>query len=445
MKFCILKTDMTPDKPVFMAGFGLRNRKSEGVADPLYFKAVLLQANQTLIMLAFDALGGDRSFVIGLKDALGEKFGLKEEEILINFSHTHSSVFLTGEKAEPAFRRGGYSMGQTKWVGVGEQLDFTEDVAFYLQLRDKVVQAVDYCFTHLQDGRLLAGQGNSAIAVSRRLMTEKGIRFKPDYQAKTDQDVFMLKLVDENDRIKGIIFSCGCHPTCMSGYQISAEFVGLACALLESKYSGATAVFLQGCAADMNHVGIVENGEFKSCTVAEMQEIGNEFGREVALLLENMPFAALNCHFNTRLADLQLYTQILSIAEIEAVLEDENLTEFRKLAARKLLRAIQEGRDKRSLFHYIQSWHLDDNTRIIAQEGEIPAEFGLKIKKMLKAKKIMALGYSNGVSTYIPTRTILKEGGYEAEAVVIHGYRGPLIQETEDMIYGAIASMELIL
>jgi hypothetical protein len=444
MKFSILKQDMTPDKPVFMAGFGIRERKSDGVADSLYFKAVLLQENQTLLMLAFDALGGDRSFVIGLKEALGEKFGFKEEEILINFSHSHSSVFLTGVNGDPAFRRGGYSMGQERWIGVGEELDFTEDVSFYLQLRDKVLLAVDYCFTHLQEGRLLAGVGKSEVAVSRRLMTDKGIRFKPNYEAETDQDVFVLKLVDENERIKGILFNYGCHPTCMSGYQISAEFVGQACMLLESKYCGATAVFLQGCTADMNHRGIVKNGEFKSCTVEETQAIGNDFGAEIANILENEHFAAINCHFRTRMVDLQLYTQILTVADIEAVLENETLTEFRKLAARKLLKAIKDGRDKRSLRHYIQSWHLDENTGIIAQEGEIPAEFGLKIKKLLKDKKIMTLGYSNGVSTYIPTRKILREGGYEAEAVVIHGFRGPLIEETEDMIYGAIAGMELL-
>ena len=36
MKFCCVSEVMTPDRPVFMHGFGARTSKSEGVHDQLY-------------------------------------------------------------------------------------------------------------------------------------------------------------------------------------------------------------------------------------------------------------------------------------------------------------------------------------------------------------------------------------------------------------------------
>ncbi|WP_307553374.1 hypothetical protein [Paenibacillus sp. V4I5] len=40
------------------------------------------------------------------------------------------------------------------------------------------------------------------------------------------------------------------------------------------------------------------------------------------------------------------------------------------------------------------------------------------------------------------TRQLLKEGGYEAEAFVLHGYRGPFVPENEWIILGAVIEAE---
>jgi hypothetical protein len=444
MKFCVIKQNITPDKPVFLAGFWGRDHKSEGVHDPIYMKAVLLQANKTLLMLTFDVTGGDRSFVTGVKDALYEQFGLAEDEILINFSHTHCSVYLTGENTDPHMRRGVYSIDQDRVPGVDEVLDFTEDVILYRQLKDLVIRSVEYCFAHLQEGRLLLGYGTSEAAVSRRLKTEDGVKFQPNFQAEIDKDLFVLKLVDSQDRVNGVLFSLGCHPSCMGGYLISADFVGLACQFVEDRYPGVTAMFLQGFGADIKAAKGVADGRFKSCKSEELREIGNSFGEEVAAILEKERFVQVDCFFRTCLTDIKLYTELTEIPEIEAILSDESKSANRKVAAGKLLKAIQERRDKWTMQHYIQSWHLDAGTTLIAMEGEIASEYALKIKALLKDKKVITLGYSNGVSTYVPTRSMLREGGYETEAVILHGFRGPFIPETEDTILGAVARMELI-
>jgi hypothetical protein len=77
MKFSMSKADITPQTPVFMSGFAARTHESEGVHDPIYAKAVLLQANKTLLIVTLDLSGGDRSFIDGIKHTLEETFGLK--------------------------------------------------------------------------------------------------------------------------------------------------------------------------------------------------------------------------------------------------------------------------------------------------------------------------------------------------------------------------------
>src|SRR5690242_10622611 len=110
MKFAMQKEIITPDRLVFLSGFGGRTTKHEGVLDDIYARVTLLQHNKSLLIIQLDLTGGDRSFTNGMKSALKQKFGLREDEIMINFSHSHYSVFVTGE--DPDTRRGMYSIAQ---------------------------------------------------------------------------------------------------------------------------------------------------------------------------------------------------------------------------------------------------------------------------------------------------------------------------------------------
>src|SRR5690606_34629535 len=112
------------------------------IHDDIYMKTVLLQANQSLLIVTFDLIGGDRSFIKGIKEAMQQSFGLNEEQILVNFSHTHGSMYVTGE-SYPELRRGSYSIGE----GIGlDHLDiynndhFAKDIEYFRFLRAKLIE-----------------------------------------------------------------------------------------------------------------------------------------------------------------------------------------------------------------------------------------------------------------------------------------------------------------
>ena len=65
--------------------------------------------------------------------------------------------------------------------------------------------------------------------------------------------------------------------------------------------------------------------------------------------------------------------------------------------------------------------------------------YALRVKKIFGSKGIIVAGYSNDVMSYIPTRRVLKEGGYEADqSMLYYGQPGPYADDVEDRIFDTI-------
>ncbi|NQX64228.1 neutral/alkaline non-lysosomal ceramidase N-terminal domain-containing protein [Paenibacillus qinlingensis] len=436
MKFSLTTAEITPQGPIFLAGFGDRTHKSEGVHEPLFAKAALIQANTTLLIITLDVVGSDRSFIVGIKNILEEKFGLKHEEVLINFSHTHHSVALTG--ADERLRVGLFSIGK----------DFSEDVSFYGYIRDTLVSIVDECFSQLEEGTLLLGRGTSDFAISRRKLTADGVKWAPYPEAEIDKDLIVLKLVDQENEVRGILYNYGCHPTSMSSdnYMISNDFPGTTSRYLEETYPGVTALFLQGCAGELKPIKSADGDIFKSCSLTEMEEAGRDLAKDIISILEEQPFTPIRCSFRTILVDPLLYMEQTGIPFYENIINDSKVGDFRKRGAHRTIEQIQDGSVKDRTPIYLSIWHLDEETRLIAMEGEISTEYSLLLKSMFPGGKTIVLGYTNGVYYYVPTRKMIAEGGYEVDCnYCFGGFRGSFVPEIEDIIIGQITKADLLL
>lgn len=433
MKFAVAKRIMTPRRPVFLAGIGARMHKSEGVLDELYVKTVLLSANRDMLLVTFDALGADRGFVLGVKEALRIRFGLEGADVLLQFSHTHASLYLTGE--HPELRRGNYSMGQDDWPDDPSTIDYSEDVAYYHQLKELVLELVECCYEDLQPGRLNISSGRSRAAINRRLVTENGVQWAPAPEAEMDDELAVLTLTDGRERVKVVLFSTGCHPTALGAdnYLMSAEFVGHACVKLEEACPGSIAVFLQGCAADLRPRHSLDGDRFKPCSPEEMRAAGDELAEEVARVLREGTFAALEGPFCSKLISLELHSDTPDEERIARLLAGEAGEVIRR-AFERSIKAERQRAVWTKLPLYVQTWRLSERTVLVALESEIPTGYSLRLKHEHPDKTLVLLGYSNGVYTYIPTRRILEEGGYEADHPFAIGFRSRFVAETEDRI-----------
>lgn len=86
------RANVTPDYPVSIAG-SAANRISEGVDDPLYITFVAIrQGEQTLLVATMDLVGAYSEYSEPLRQDVSNATGVPVEFVILNGTHTHSSV-----------------------------------------------------------------------------------------------------------------------------------------------------------------------------------------------------------------------------------------------------------------------------------------------------------------------------------------------------------------
>lgn len=437
MKFANARRLITPDKPVFMHGFGARTHKSEGVHDELYAKVVLFGTERLLLVVALDVLGGDHSFETALKGKLYHRFQFPPEDILLNFSHTHASVYLTGR--DPELRRSGYSINQDDWPLRIDEIDYSEDERYYAFIEKAIVEMVEECIDNLMEGTLSVASDSANLAISRRLAVDGKMMWLPNDQEDYDKELTVLKFQALDGSLKAVIFSYGCHPTTLGAdnYLLSADFCGAACRSLEERNPGVEALFLQGCGGELKPQASVHDNRFRPCTFEQMEQAGRVMAEVVASILQSGRFEAVESEWRTQLLEVKLPVEPYALDTCREIAADES-DKFKSRSAARLLDMLADGTAIHELPVQIAIWQLGSRLKLIAIEGEVTTQYSLMIKKMFPAERILVLGYSNAVFCYIPTEKIVREGGYEAECNYFFGLAGPFALNIEQIILGSI-------
>ena len=83
----------------------------------------------------------------------------------------------------------------------------------------------------------------------------------------------------------------------------------------------------------------------------------------------------------------------------------------------------------------IQIWNFADELAVVFLPGEVVVDYSVRLKRECDASRLWVNAYCNDVPCYIPSRRILKEGGYEGERAMIY-YDRPtrFAPAVEDMI-----------
>jgi hypothetical protein len=226
-----------------------------------------------------------------------------------------------------------------------------------------------------------------------------------------------------------------CHPTIYQGYFISAEYCGVAMTELEER-TGATSIFLQGCCGDINgdinRDGVQARGD-ESVVVREGLLLADAVSRLLETDGETLNPIALRS-VNTSI-DLP-FAQLPTIEELEAGKDEAG-------ASGEWRRGLLENRERLVPAIPLQLRRLDlaEACSLLAMDGEICVEYGLHVRAE-SGGTILPLGYANGMTGYVPTARIIKEGGYEAgDSILYFGLPAPFSPEVEPLLRGAISAM----
>jgi neutral ceramidase len=388
----VSRITITPKKSMPMAGFASRTHSSEGMMHDLWAKALVIEdaEGRRAVMVSSDLLGFPKSVSDNIRNTLKANFGLNRDQILLNSSHTHSAPVLDGALSDI------YNL-------TTQQID---DIKHYsIALEKKIVALVGNAIKDLEKVELYHQNGVTRFQVNRRNNNATLLTQLSELQGPNDFAVPVIKVLTPKGVLKAIAFGYSCHPTVLSGYQWSGDYPGFAQIELEKLYPGTTALFFQGAGADQNPL--------PRNTVPLARQYGKELSAAVERVLEE-EMKKLPAQLTTSYSELEL---ALANSPTESELEDiikTSAVPYQKKWAERILADVKSGKPMRASYPYpLQAWSLG-GLPLVSLGGELVVEYGIKIKQMLGADALV-FGYSNDVMTYIPSSTILKEGGYEGE------------------------------
>jgi hypothetical protein len=416
----LAKVDITPTEWIWQAGYGARNRPAEGVRHPLMAKALVLAdpAGSRLALVSCDLIGLSREVFDQIAAGVTQKTGIPSEHLVINCSHTHGGPVVLGcaEVAYPLER---------------EEIR-TPVVRYRDQLVEKVIAVVAEAARRLQPAKLALGIGSCGFAMNRRLPVEGTIRLAPNPDGPKDPTVPVLVVKGADDQPLALLFGYACHATTLGAdtYEYHGDYPSYAQLALEEALPGVQAMFVTGCAGDINPE---PRGSF---ALAETH--GKSLAQAVLQVLQGSlrsvrpPLKIAAGQVQLALVDPPDRQTIESWAASDQIFR-------RRLAHYLLTQRDNQGQVRTAYPCPIRVVRFGDDLLFIALAGEVVVEYALRLKEEIPSLPVWVAGYCNDVFAYVPTDKILAEGGYEGNTSQVYfGFHGPWKSGIEETLLRGI-------
>lgn len=392
---------ITPEQSMWMAGYASRTHPSEGILHDLKAKAIVFEdaKGDQSVLITTDLLGFPKALSENIRNNMKSKFGFSRSHIILNSSHTHSGPVLRGSLLDI------YPINSNDLEKINRYSDW---------LQEQIVLLVGKALNSMQPVKLYAENGFARFQVNRRNNNEKTLLKQTELNGPNDYSVPVLKVVNNRSKLLSVIFGYGCHPTVLNGYDWSGDYPGFAQIELEKFYPGATAFFFQGSGADQNPLP------------RRTIPLAIQYGKDLAIAVERILIGEMNELLPTlKCAYSEVELALIHQPTLEDLLKmEESSSDYQKRWATRLISKMKNGEELQKSYPYpVQVWLLGELS-IVSLGGELVTEYSLELKRIL-GHHIFVMGYSNDVMAYIPSSTILMEGGYEAAtSQIVYGLSG---------------------
>jgi hypothetical protein len=271
-RFGVARRDVTPPVGIYARSWGAATHEAaEGVHRPLTATAAVfapLEGDGPVLALVALDLGwlqyepDER----GLRNAIQERAGFAEQELLITMSHTHAGANansqLTGRPGAELIR---------------PYLDL---------LADRIGEAVVEARSGLVAAHIGYAAGRCGLARNRDLWDEEAGRWACGYNpdAGADDTLLVARVTADGGETLATLFNYACHPTTLAwdNRLLSPDYVGAAREVLETAFE-APALFLHGASGELaprdDYVG--------DAAIADRN--GRQLGHAAAAALESLP------------------------------------------------------------------------------------------------------------------------------------------------------------
>jgi neutral ceramidase len=402
--------DITPDGPVWMAGYGSRNKPSEGVAQRIYAKALAIDDNAKgrTVIVTLDLIGVPRELRDGVERRVHKQYGLSPESILLNASHTHSGP-------APSSR------------GVDDPTYAKVAISYQRVLEEKIVQVIGHALSRSGPAHLYFTRARAGFAMNRRLRVGQEIRNSPNPDGPVDHDVPVLRVVGPDGDLKAVLFGYACHNTVTGFYTINGDYAGYAQAYLEQAHPGAVALFLTGAGGDQNPYP-------RHASLEQSEQHGRTLANAVEAAMQVTMQRSLDGPLRSALGNVELAYANISRADLERRANSRDSDDVKR--AKVLLKALDAETLEKSYRCPVQVVRFGTNLTLVAIGGEATVEYSLRLKRELKSEPaaVWVAGYSNDGFGYLGSKQVIEQGGYEGYSANLRWHPGPWATDTEERV-----------
>ena len=422
---------VTPPPGTTMMGFGSRDmaRGCDGTHDDIFVRALYLEhEGEMALVMSYDMCFLGREEVDRYKGAIGRRLDMLPRQILMNTSHSHV----------------GPSVGT--WYSAGYECP---DRLYLTDLERATVRAACHARDAAQDVTLWAGSTRSKLPMNRRRKMEHGgIENRPNPTGYAYDKLPFCLLKGSAGEPVCLLFSISAHPSMMSGWEISAEYPGVAMRLLDEHLGTDASLFLQGVGGDAKPEVIGRGGvdRWQTGTWELMEEAGAMVAGEVIEALgqglsEVKP--ALGC------ASAEMawaFEDAPPREEFEAIVDgtkpEERERSVRYMWAQAQIEKLDRGDTlPTSVTLTAHGVKLGEGLRIVGIEGETVAPWGKFIEDFYDGGITFPLGYTDGTGLYLPVTSMLPEGGYEVVSSWEYGFVAQFKPGMEDAVRDALKEL----
>jgi len=402
---------ITPEHSMWLAGYAARNRPSEGTLHDLWAKVLVIEdaRGERAVLVTTDLLGLPKNISDRIRDQLEVKFELSRAQIILNSSHTHSGPVLKDALYDI------YPLDPHQLKIIGQYSD---------KLAGQIVAIVGEAFQSMEPVQIYAQNGVTRFQVNRRNNVDSTLSRQTELKGPNDHAVPVIKVVNEAGDLKAVAFGYACHPTVLNSYKWSGDYPGYAQIELEKSHPGVTALFFQGAGGDQNPLPRLS------------VPLAQQYGRDLASAIERVlaeDMRKLSPQLSTTYSEIELPLNSPP-TEDELLQIVQNSSGYQKRWAANMLE--KTGRGESVITSYpcpLQVWQIGDQL-VMSLGGEVVIEYSIVLKQIF-GQDIFVLGYSNDVMAYIPSATILGEGGYEgATSQMVYGLPGTWKSNIEMLI-----------
>jgi hypothetical protein len=371
------KIDITPKKPVKMAGYASRTELSKDVHDPLSARVVAFENDgKRLVLVSTDLIGFYNGTADHLRSAILQEFKLQPSELFLSAIHTHSGPSPTIDKEK----------------GHPNNLEYTDN------LRTTLIEVIHEALNNMSPVQIGVGTGYCPIGANRRELTissngESSIRLGRNPYGPTDKQVLVMKVAESNGAVVAAAFDYATHATCLGpkNYTISGDVLGLAEQFVEKILGGKTiAPAFAGASGNIDPwFRVLPEFNTEPGWVPEPVLLGTMLGEEVVHVFRDIGGVSPGGEIRTAFATLQLPGKPRDEADRKANYPPTALN----------VTVARVG-----------------DIGFVGIGCEVLTEIGIAIKAASPYKHTFVITHCNGAAGYLAPEHLHVEGGYEIKS-----------------------------